>query len=196
MELVFRAPPPIELLAPIERAPLGEEKRPSDTARPRPARASEIQEVYVRGQHVEPSRTVSLSRAEVREIPGTFGDPFRAIEMMPGVTPVVSGLPFFFVRGAPPGNVGYFLDGVRVPLLFHVGAGPSVVHPAIIDHVDLYPGGYPARFGRFAGGIVSGEMTAPRPQTHGEFNLRAFDAGAWAETPFAGGRGTVSLGGR
>ena len=34
---------------------------------------------------------------------------------MPGVTPFASGVPFFFVRGAPPGNVGYFLDGVRVP---------------------------------------------------------------------------------
>ena len=47
----------------------------------------------------------------------------------------VSGLPFFFIRGAPPGNAGYFLDGVRVPLLFHVGAGPSVVHPALIVRV-------------------------------------------------------------
>ncbi|MEI9949386.1 MAG: hypothetical protein WDO74_10485 [Pseudomonadota bacterium] len=32
-------------------------------------------------------------------------------------------LPFFFVRGAPPGNVGYFLDGIRVPLLFHIALG-------------------------------------------------------------------------
>jgi TonB family protein len=85
-------------------------------------------EVVVRGKRAEPGRTASLSRAEVRQIPGAFGDPFRAIEALPGVTPIVSGLPFFFIRGAPPGNVGYFLDGVRVPLLFHVGIGPSVVH--------------------------------------------------------------------
>ena len=37
---------------------------------------------------------------------------------------MVSGLPFFYVRGAPPGNVGYFLDGVRVPYLYHVAARP------------------------------------------------------------------------
>src|SRR5690606_31534459 len=96
-----------------------------------------IEEIRVRGRRADPARTVSMSRAEVRQIPGAFGDPFRAVEMMPGVTPVVSGLPFFFIRGAPPGNVGYFLDGVRVPLLFHVGVGPSAIHPALIERVDL-----------------------------------------------------------
>ena len=95
----------------------------------------------------------------MRQLPGAFGDPFRAVEALPGVTPIITGLPYFFVRGAPPGNVGYFLDGVRVPLLYHIGLGPSVVHPAIVERVDLYPGGYPARYGRFAGGIVAGETS-------------------------------------
>jgi hypothetical protein len=42
-------------------------------------------------------------------------------------------LPFFFVRGAPPGNVGYFLDGVGIPLLYHAFLGPQVIHPALIS---------------------------------------------------------------
>ncbi len=153
-------------------------------------------DVVVRGERSEPSRTVTLSRAEVRQIPGAFGDPFRAIEIMPGVTPIVSGLPFFFVRGAPPGDVGYFLDGIRMPLLFHVGVGPSVVHPALMERVDLYPGGYPARYGRFSGGVVAGETAAPLDHLHGEYNLRLFDAGALVEAPFAAGKGTVLAGGR
>ncbi len=153
-------------------------------------------EITVLGQRPEPSRSVGLSRQEVRELPGAFGDPFRAVEALPGVTPIVTGLPFFFIRGAPPGNAGYFLDGVRVPLLFHVGVGPSVVHPALIERVDLYPGGYPARFGRFTGGIVAGETAPPSLELHGEYNVRAFDAGAMVEAPFDEGRGAVLLGGR
>ena len=113
------------------------------------------------------------------------------IEALPGVTPIASGLPFFYVRGAPPGNVGYFLDGVRVPYLYHIGLGPSVIHPGLVERVDLYPGGYPARFGRFTGGIVAGETTAPRTDFHGEYNVRLFDLGALAETGFAGDRGTA-----
>lgn len=143
-----------------------------------------------------PPSVQRFTRAEVRELPGAFGDPFRAIEVLPGVTPIVSGLPFFYVRGAPPGNIGYYLDGVRVPYLFHVAAGPSVVNPALVSAVDLYSGGYPARFGRFAGAIVSAESTSPRTDWHGEGVLRLVDAGAFAEGGFADGRGTAALGGR
>src|SRR5262249_57849333 len=120
----------------------------------------------------------SFTRAEVRLLPGAFGDPFRAIDALPGVTPLASRVPFFYVRGAPPGNVGYFLDGIRVPLLYHIGLGPSVVHPAIMDRVDLYAGAYPARFGRFAGGIIAGETHDPAPERHGQANLRLSDGRA------------------
>lgn len=154
--------------------------------------AEEPIEVTVRGKKRDPPPPpTSLRRDEVREIPGAFGDPFRAIESMPGVTPIASGLPFFYVRGAPPGNVGYFLDGIRVPYLYHIGLGPSVVHPGMIERVDLYPGGYPARFGRFTGGIVTAETSPPRPELHGEYNVRLFDLGALAETGFDEERGTA-----
>src|SRR5262249_10513849 len=71
----------------------------------------------------------------------------------------------------------------------------------LIQTVDLYPGGYPARFGRYSGGIVSGETAPPLDRAHGEFNVRLFDAGALVETPFAlpgdsKERGSVLLGGR
>ena len=159
------------------------------TAPPKPV------EIDVWGAKLAPAVS-SFTRAEVRQLPGAFGDPFRAIESLPGVTPIVSGLPFFYIRGAPPGNVGYFLDGVRVPYLYHVGLGPSIVHPGMVSRVDLYPGGYPAEFGRYAGGIVSGETTPPNSTAHGEGNIRLFDAGALAEAGFAGGRGTALIGGR
>jgi hypothetical protein len=189
-EITFHAP------VAVERSEPDVNPYAAQPPEPPPKPLEPAQEVTIRGTRPEPSRTVSLSRTEVRQIPGTFGDPFRAVEIMPGVTPIASGIPFFFVRGAPPGDVGYFLDGIRVPLLFHVGAGPSVIHPALMDRVDLYPGGYPARFGRFSGGIVDGETIAPRPETHGEYNVRIFDAGALAETSFADQRATVLAGGR
>jgi hypothetical protein len=190
------APPPADEATPSTGDnPYDAEPAPAPTTEQAPPPVGPA-EVTVRGVRPEPSRSVTLSRAEVRQIPGTFGDPFRAVEAMPGVTPIVSGLPFFFIRGAPPGDVGYFLDGIRVPLLFHVGIGPSVVHPGLIDRVDLYPGGYPARFGRFSGGIVAGEAVDPATEFHGEYNARLYDAGALVETPFAEGRGTALVAGR
>ena len=152
-------------------------------------------DVTISGDRHPPSVS-SLRRGEVRQLPGAFGDPFRAIEILPGVTPIVSGLPFFYVRGAPPGNVGYFLDGVRVPYLFHAAAGPSVIHPGVVDRVDLYAGGYPASYGRYAGAVVAAETTEPRTDWHGEANVRLVDLGALVEGGFAGGRGTALAAGR
>lgn len=166
-----------------------------ETAAGRRGAASRPIEVTVHGARREP-RAQTLSRAEVRQLPGAFGDPFRAIEALPGVTPLASGVPFFYVRGAPPGNVGYFLDGIRLPLLYHVGLGPSVVHPALVARVDLYPGAYPTRHGRFSGGIVAGEVEAPGDRWHGEWQIRLFDTGVMTEAPFADGRGHVLVGGR
>jgi hypothetical protein len=137
-----------------------------------------------------------LARTEISRMPGAFGDAFRAIEVLPGVVPIVSGLPYFYVRGAPPGNIGYFFDGIPVPFLYHFAAGPSLFHPAFIDRVDLYPGAYPVRYGRFAGAIVAGEMAPPGNRMRGEWNVRLVDSGAMVEAPFAGGRGSVMLGGR
>jgi hypothetical protein len=193
-EVTFHPPSEPELTAPdVSLLPdVTAPAAPPIAASPPPEKPVEV---TVRGERPPPQAS-TLGRAEVRQLPGAFGDPFRAIEVLPGVTPIVSGLPFFYVRGAPPGNIGYFLDGVRVPYLFHVGLGPAVIHPGLVDRVDLYAGGYPAPLGRFAGGIVAAETTAPRSDLHGEGNVRIFDLGALAETGFAGGRGTVLVAGR
>ncbi|XXY54612.1 TonB-dependent receptor [Sorangium sp. So ce269] len=191
----IEAAPPAPPASPTPPSAAPPPPAPSSPAPGPPPREPPSLEVTVHGEQPAPGVS-TLSRGEVRLVPGAFGDPFRAIEMLPGVTPIVSGLPFFYVRGSPPGNVGYFLDGVRVPYLYHLGLGPSVVHPGIVDRVDLYPGGYPARHGRYAGGIVAGETTPPLPYWHGEGMLRLLDAGALVEGPFAGGRGVALLGGR
>lgn len=194
------APDPAAEAAP---APAADAPAAAAEAAPLPAGSTRVapvipppEEVQVHGRRGRKAGQTTFGGAEVRQVPGAFGDAFRVMETLPGVTPMVSGLPFFFVRGAPPGNNGYYIDGIRIPLLYHVGAGPSVIHPGLIERVDFFPGGYPARYGRFAGGILSGETRRPATELHGEGNVRLFDAGALVEAPFADGRGTVLASGR
>jgi TonB family protein len=137
-----------------------------------------------------------MGRAEIRLIPGAFGDPYRAIDILPGIVPIVSGLPYFFIRGAPPSAVGYFVDEVRVPYLFHFGLGPGVIQPALIEEVSLHPAAFPARYGRYAGGVVAGTLREPPTELRGEAQIRLYDAGAYIEAPFANGRATAGIGGR
>jgi outer membrane receptor protein involved in Fe transport len=115
---------------------------------------------------------------------------------MPGVSTTISGLPFYYVRGAPPGNVGYFLDGVRIPLLFHAFLGPSVVHPELLEQVELHPGPYPATYGRYAGAIVAADLRNSRRELNFRAELGLTDSGGYVETPFADGKGNFFVGGR
>jgi hypothetical protein len=160
-----------------------------------PQKPPHVETVTVRGRQPAPGG-ISISKAEARQLPGAFGDPFRVVESLPGVTPVVSAAPYFFIRGAPPGNVGYFIDGVRVPLLFHALVGPSVIQPALIGGIDVYRGAYPAKYGRFAGGIVAAETAGPPTGLHGEAGIRTLDANGVMATPLADGRGHVTVAGR
>jgi TonB family protein len=167
---------------------------------PSPAPTSSVvletpEEVTVQGVRHEIGET-TLSATDVREMPGAFGDPFRAIEALPGVVPLASGLPFYYIRGAPPTNNAYLVDGIRVPLLFHIGIGEGVIHPALIDRVDFYPGAAPAAYGHSAGAVIAGQTRDPATKPHGEVNLRIIDSGALLETPLDDGRGSVLVAGR
>ncbi len=153
-------------------------------------------EVVIEGQR-SPTGSVVLTQQETRALPGTFGDPLRAIEAQPGVVPIVSGLPAFFIRGAPPSNVGFFYDGVELPLLYHAFFGPSVVHPGFIESIEFYPGASPAEYGRFAGPIVAVKSRPLPCFASAEASLRVIDAGGLVESgPLASSHACRSSGAR
>lgn len=159
-----------------------------------PAPTVQVTEVQVLGTTAPGSTT--LTQGDVRVMAGAMGDPFRAVSSLPGVGQLVTGLPVFFVRGAPPGNLGFSIDNVRVPLLFHAFLGPAVIHPKLIERVELHAGGYPASFGRYAGGVVNADLSQPSGTFNTEWSVRWIDAGAFVDVPFAGGRGNAMLAGR
>jgi TonB family protein len=142
-------------------------------------------EIVVVGEHrrEEVSR-ITLRGAEIQQIPGTFGDPFRVIQTLPGVSSVVSLLPFPIVRGASPSSTGFLLDGTRVPLLFHLLSGPSVIHPEFIDEIQFFPGGAPAPYGGYTGGIIDGRTRRAQPDEHLlDFDVNLLQVGGLVREP-------------
>jgi hypothetical protein len=140
---------------------------------------------------------VPIKKDELVRTAGSLGDPFRVIESLPGVAQATWPLPFYAIRGANPGNTGFFIDGVRAPALFHFALGPSVIHPFFIEEMQFYPGGYPVNYGRYVSGIVAANTaTPPADRLHVSADLRLFDAGGIAASPFHDGKGTVAIAGR
>ena len=122
--------------------------------------------VIVGEQHREEVSRITLRGAEIKEIPGTFGDPFRVIQALPGTASIAALIPFPVVRGASPNSTGFLLDGTRVPLLYHLLIGASVIHPEFIDEIQFYPGGAPVIYGGYTGGIVDGRTHRARSDEH------------------------------
>jgi len=156
----------------------------------------ETYQTTVHSRHNE-QPTIQVGVDEARRVPGTSGDPLRVLGSLPGVSQIVWPTALYVVRGANPGNTGFFLDGVRVPALFHLALGPSVVHPYLVADVDFFPGGYPANFGGAVSGIMS-VHTQPPPvdRVHASGDVTLFDAGGIVTAPWDDGRGTVALAAR
>jgi TonB family protein len=112
-------------------------------------------ETVVRAQRPrkEVSRVV-ISRDEAQRVPGTFGDPLRVIENLPGMAraPFIGGQ--LLVRGSRPEDTGVYFDGVNIPLLYHFGGLTSVVNAEFLEEIDFLPGGFGAEYGRATAGIV------------------------------------------
>lgn len=106
----------------------------------------------------EVART-SLVDDEIRTVAGTMGDPIRVAMLLPGVSSSVSGLGYPIVRGSLPGDSLYDIDGIKVPMLYHLLFGPAVIHPRFVDEITFQPGGYSAEHGRFPGARI-GATTA------------------------------------
>ncbi len=130
----------------------------------------------------------TLERQELQKIPGTFGDPVRVLQNFPGVAraPFAGGQ--LIVRGAAPNETLTYLDGVEIPLLFHLGGGPSVVNSEFLDRIDFYPGGFGTRYGRAVGGAVDVTTRKGAKDTwHGSGKVDFLDTGIFVEAPITQG---------
>jgi hypothetical protein len=146
----------------------------------------ETVDVGIVGTYRRPGAEVqrrTLDAAALRAMPGTLGDPLRAVANLPGTqrSPLDTG--WLLVRGADPLATTVSIDGVRVPLVYHLGGYTSVLHPALIDAVSFLPGGGGARYGRGLAGAVDVETRAPSPTPEVRAGANLVFAGAFAEVP-------------
>ncbi len=96
----------------------------------------------------------SITIETIERVPGTFGDPVRIVQNLPGVARSPFDFGLLIVRGSGPEDSAAHIDGIRVPQLFHFGGFRSILTPILLDSVDFYPGGYGSRYGRLTGGIL------------------------------------------
>lgn len=159
-----------------------------DAPAPAPPPASEYETVtHARRPSREPT-TRALSRREASTVPGSLGDPLRALQSFPGVARPGLTAGDLLVRGAAPWDTGVTVDGHFIPQLYHFLQGPAVLNPAFLERVEFHPGGWGVRNGRRQGGLVEVTTRAPdRTRARLELDADVVDGGLYVSTPVTSG---------
>jgi hypothetical protein len=109
----------------------------------------EIEEVVIFAQRQQKFNTTTLSIHELKTIPSLGGTPdlLKTLQLMPGIQSQAEGTSHINVRGGNPGENLYLIDDVPLMYVNHLGGFLSVFNPDMINTMEVYKGGFPAKYG-------------------------------------------------
>jgi outer membrane cobalamin receptor len=126
----------------------------------------------------------SMKQAQFLTLPGSGGDPVKAVQNLPGVNRVGGFSSQVVIQGSAPQDTKYDVDGHEIPIVFHFGGLTSVVMPEAIEQVDYLSAGYGPEYSRAMGGVISLKTRSPevkdRPRK-GFFFVDTLKSGALIE---------------
>ncbi len=129
---------------------------------PAPA-APEAVSIEIRGVRArDKAGQSSLTREELGRVPGTGGDPMKAVQVLPGVTSVSDASSEPAVRGARPSDNLYYVDFLPVGYLFHTGGFASVFNGDLIRRFDMYSAAWSPEYGDALGAVFDLSLRRPR----------------------------------
>jgi len=160
-----------------------------------PLDASPFRTVVTHAPAVPRSRVTEhyLTKEEIATLPGSQGDPLRALQNLPGMARPPGGLGLLVIRGSAPSQSQVFLGGHAMPRAFHILSLASVFPADVLEDLSYVPGNFDAAFGNATGGIVVVEpRRGRRDGVHGFGEVDLAAASAMVEGPI--GRGSFIVG--
>ncbi len=129
---------------------------------------------------------ISLTGDELSTMPGSGGDPLKAMQTLPGIASNNDGNGGAAVRGARPSDNAYYVDFLPVGYLFHMGGFVSVFNADLIRRFDLYSAAWSSQYGDVIGGVFDASLRNPRTdRIGGKIRAGVFDASVLLEGPLS-----------
>ena len=156
---------------------------------------TKLQEVVVEGgfdaaiTEAELPLGTSVSGEALRRVPGSGGDPLRAVQSLPGMTYADDAMAEPAVRGSRPGDNLAVVDFLPSGYLYHSGGVVSVFHADLIESFSLYPSTYGPEYSGVTGAVADIRLRDPRQdELGGNLDISILQAGLLAEGPVAEGQ--------
>jgi len=159
----------------------------------------QIATVNIVHKRVKQFSTVTLNKAEMESIPamGAKPDVLKTLQLMPGIQPTLEGSSQLVVRGGSPGENLYLFDGVPVIYVNHLGGFTSVFNPDMINDLEVYKGGFPAKYGGKLSSIVNiTQREGDKSKTTGSLSFGVTDASFVVEGPLLDKKASFIITGR
>jgi len=163
----------------------------------------EIDEVFVTAKSykmmkaTEGVSSIRVSPMDLKTLP-SFGqvDIFRSLQLLPGISGTNESSSGLYVRGGTPDQNLVLLDGMTVYNVDHFFGFFSAFNADAIKDINMYKGGYPAKYGGRISSVVdlTGKTGDPN-NFHMNGGINLLDAHTSIEVPL-GGKGSILLAGR
>lgn len=97
----------------------------------------------------------SMDGPRLMKVHGVLEDPMRSVLAMPGFSSGDEFATWLSVRGGAPNENLWLLDWVPVYWPYHFGGMKSVFNTDMIEHLELYTGGFPAKYGDKLSSVIN-----------------------------------------
>lgn len=102
----------------------------------------------------------TVAPTDIERTPGSHDDALRSLQSLPGIVSGASARPY--IRGSLSEDVLVRYDGIPLLDPFHLKNFQSLISaidPAAIEHIEVFSGGFPVRYGTRSGGVI--DITPP-----------------------------------
>lgn len=137
---------------------------------------------------------ISLTAEELRNAPGTQGDPLKALQSLPGVVTAVEGAGLMYIRGSEPDQNIVWVNRAAIGYLYHFGGLHSTISPQLVKDFNMFLGGFPVEYGNSLGGAIDIALRTPkRDRLHQSYSIGTYESSAVLEGPLFGKNGKDSV---
>ncbi|HEY0634304.1 MAG TPA: TonB-dependent receptor [Gammaproteobacteria bacterium] len=147
-------------------------------------------------QEEAPALGYELDRDTLTTMPGSGGDPLRAVQALPGVAVNNDASAAPAIRGSRPEDNTYYVDFHPMGYLFHFGGMYSIFNEQLVEAFTVYPAAYGAEFAGGVGAVIDTRLRDPHSdRLSATLDISLIKAGALVEGPL-GERQSFYLAGR
>ena len=132
-----------------------------------------------------------VDMARMENVPRLGDDPLRIVSQLPGTASIgVSAKPH--IRGGLQDELLVLFNNIELLEPFHLRDFKSVFSsfdPSLVQSMDVYTGGFPARYGDRMSGVMDIRPVDREPVIGGELSVSLLNTSALVHGPVADGRG-------